>query len=82
MQVRSRGFKLEFEYPDRERLKQLAKIHRDRTDGERAELERKFGAVDDVLTAVLDGDLPPEAIPEHIRKKLSTLAGERREAQG
>ena len=81
-EVRSRGFKLEFEYPDRKRLKHLAKIHRDRTDGERAELERKLGAVDDVLTAVLDGDLPPEAIPERIRKKLSTLAEAKREARG
>ena len=81
-EVRSRGFKLEFEYPDRERLKHLAKIHRDRTDGERAELERKFGAIEDVVTALLDGDLPPEAIPEHIRRKLSTLAEAERDEQG
>ena len=78
-EVRSRGFKLEFMYPDRKRLKHLAKIHRDRTDEERAELERKLGAMDDVVSALLDGDLPPEAIPEHIRRKLSTLAEAKRD---
>ena len=81
-QVRNRGFSLEFEYPDRERLEQLAKIHRDRTDEEIKEWERKLGAVDDVVTALIDGDLPPEALPERIRSKLSTLIEAKREVQG
>ena len=80
-EVRSRDFKLEFEYPDRERLRHLAKIHRERTDGEIKEWERKLGAVDDVFTALIDGDLPPEVLPEHIRSKLSTLVEDDREAQ-
>ena len=80
-EVRSRGFKLEFEYPDRERLKHLAKIHRDRTDEDRAELERKLGGMDDVVSAVLDGDLPFGAIPEHTMRKLSTLTDAKRDGQ-
>ena len=77
-QVRSHGFRLDFEYPDKERLRYLARIHRDRTDGERKEWERKIDALDDVLTAVMAGDLPPEALPDRIRSKLSALIGEER----
>lgn len=81
-QVCNRGFELEFEYPDRRRLEQLSKIHRDRTDEEVKEWERKLGAVEDVVTALIDGDLPPEALPEHVRSKLSALADAKREVQG
>lgn len=80
-QVRSHGFQLEFEYPDKERLRYLARIHRDRADGEREEWERKIDAANDVFTALIDGDLPPEALPEHIRSKLSTLVGREREVE-
>ena len=80
-QVRNHGFTLEFEYPDRERLRHLATVHRDRTDGERKEWERKIDAVGDVVTALFDGDLPREVLPEHIRRKLSSLAEAEREAE-
>jgi superfamily I DNA and RNA helicase len=69
-QVRAHNFELEFKYPTQEELKQLARVHRDMTDQERKDWERKIGAAGDVFRAVLDGELPLEALPPELQQRL------------
>jgi superfamily I DNA and RNA helicase len=69
-QVRAHNFELEFRYPTQEELKQLARVHRDMTDEERKDWEKKIGAAGDVFRAVLDGELPLEALPAELQQRL------------
>lgn len=78
-QIRAQNFELEFTYPDREQLKKLAHVHRDMTDEERRDWERKISTLSDVVRAVMDGDLPLEALPQDVREKLAALTGKGRE---
>jgi superfamily I DNA and RNA helicase len=78
--VRAHNFELEFTYPNQEQLKRLARVHRDMTNEERKDWERKISTVGDVFRAVLDGDLPLEALPKDIRDKLAALSDEGRKA--
>ena len=66
-------FKLEFDYPDQQKIEHLAKVHRDMTDEERSDWEKKIDNLNEVLTAVIQGDLPHETLPLHIQKKLSDI---------
>lgn len=78
-EVRAHNFELEFTYPDREQLKRLAHVHRDMTEEERRDWERKISTVSDVVRAVMDGDLPLEALPADVREKLAALSDKSRE---
>lgn len=71
--VRAENFDLSFHYPDEAGLKKLAHVHRDMSDEERQEWERKIDTLADVIRAVDSGDLPLEALPRGIRDKLSSL---------
>jgi superfamily I DNA and RNA helicase len=79
--VRAHSFELEFNYPDKESIMRLARVHRDMTDEEREDWERKISTVGDVFRAVIDGELPLEVLPEDIRQKLTILENKRREAE-
>jgi superfamily I DNA and RNA helicase len=79
-QVRDHAFELEFEYPDREQIKRLARVHRDMTEEERKDWERKISMVGDVFRAVIDGELPLEALPKDVREKLTSLSEKSDEA--
>lgn len=72
-EVRNRDFVLEFDYPDRKQLEHLAKVHRDVTDEERGDWNRKIRNLDEIITAIRQGDLPYEALPWDVRKKLEAL---------
>jgi superfamily I DNA and RNA helicase len=76
-EVRKRRFALEFDYPDIEQIQRLARVHRDMTDEERKDWERKFDMVEDVVGALIDGELPFEALPANVREKLGALAARR-----
>lgn len=71
------NFELEFDYPDREGLAKLARVHRDMSDEERREWEEKFTNLDEVLRAVIDGELPLEALPSEIRDRLFMLVNKK-----
>jgi superfamily I DNA and RNA helicase len=70
-QVRRHNFELAFSYPTQEQLKQLARVHRDMTDDERKDWEQKIVSAGDVFRAVLDGELPIEALPADLQKRLN-----------
>lgn len=72
--VRDRDFVLQFDYPDREQLEHLARVHRDMTDEERGDLNRKIRNLDEIITAMMQGDLPYESLPLDVRKKLEALS--------
>ena len=72
--VRNRDFVLEFDYPDRQRIEHLAKVHRDVTDEERGDRNRKIRNLDESVTAIIQGDLPYESLPLDVRKKLEALS--------
>ena len=74
-EVRSRNFEIEFDYPNADRIKRIAKAHRDLADEERSDLERKLGDVNEVLTAVIEGELPREALFPEVLEKLAKLNG-------
>lgn len=74
-EVRRRNFGIEFDYPSEERIRHIAKIHRDMTDDERSAWKRKLDNVDEVLTAVIEGDLPQEALSPEVLEKLVKLNG-------
>ena len=71
--VRNRDFVLAFDYPDREQLEHLAGVHRDMTDEEIGDRNRKIRNVDEIITAIMQGDLPYESLPWDVRKKLEAL---------
>ena len=73
--VKGENFKLEFDYPDQYQIEHLAKVHRDMTDQERSDWERKIHSLDEALTAVIQSDLPHEALPSDIHEKLAVLGG-------
>ncbi len=78
-EIRVHNFALEFSYPDQEQLKRLAHVHRDMTDQEQRDWEKKISTVGEVVRAVLDGDLPLEAVPRDVREKLAALSDKGRE---
>lgn len=73
--ARQNNFELEFTYPDREQIKRLARVHRDMTEEERRDWERKIITLNDVIRAVTEGDVPIEALPPELLAKLATIAG-------
>lgn len=72
-EVRNRDFVLQFDYPDRKQLEHLAKVHSDVTDEERGDRNRKIRNLDEIITAIMQGDLPYESLPWDVRKKLAAL---------
>ncbi|WP_316204719.1 DEAD/DEAH box helicase [Bradyrhizobium sp. SZCCHNS3004] len=81
-QVRKHQFDLEFKYPTEEELKQLARVHRDMTDQERKDWERKISDAEELFRAVIDGDLPIEALPPELQKSLNEITTRSAEAKG
>ena len=77
--VMDRDFKLEFDYPDQQQIEHLAKVHRDMTDEERSDWERKIYNLNEALTAVIQGDLPHETLPVDIHEKLAILGSKKKE---
>jgi superfamily I DNA and RNA helicase len=65
--VRRENFELDFEYPDQQEIKKLARVHRDMTVEEREGWEQKLGILQEVARAVAEGEVPLEAIPVELR---------------
>lgn len=64
------NYELEFRYPTQEELKKLARAHRDMPEHEKRLWQDKFTAIEDVLRAVEEGEVPVDALPKPIRDKL------------
>ena len=73
MLVKENAFKLKFKIPTAPELEKLRKIHRDRTAGEKAAIKKAEKGLENFLSAVLDGKMALENVPEDLRKKLETL---------
>ena len=69
--VRNENFELDFEYPDQQQIKRLARVHRDMTAEERQEWEQKLSVLQEVARAVADGDVSLEALPAEVRNLFS-----------
>lgn len=72
--VKANKFELDFTYPDAEQIKRLARVNRDMTEEEKRDWGKKIAAVGDVFKAVMDGDLPLEALPPNIRQQLLEMS--------
>lgn len=81
-EVRRRQFALEFTYPTEEELKKLARVHRDMTDEERKDWERKISDAGELFRAVIDGDLPLEALPPELQKSIVAVTRRGGDARG
>ncbi|GGI33041.1 DEAD/DEAH box helicase [Bradyrhizobium guangdongense] len=81
-EVRRRQFALEFTYPTEEELKKLARVHRDMTDEERKDWERKISDAGELFRAVIDGDLPLEALPPELQKSIIAVTRRGGDARG
>lgn len=64
-------YELAFKYPTVDQVKRLARVHRERTDEERTDLERQVEAATDLLRKVREGELPMEALPEDLRDMIN-----------
>jgi len=72
--VRHKRYRLSFRIPTEPELKELRRIHRDRTAGETAEIKKMEKQLDSALTKVLSGDVPLDALPPELREKLKQLS--------
>lgn len=63
-------FELDFNYPTQEQIEKLARVHRDMPEIEKKQWEGRFSAIEEVLKAVEQGDVPLDALPKSIRDKL------------
>lgn len=68
--VRAHNFELDFEYPTQEQIEKLARVHRDMTDQERRQWQGKFTALEEVMRAVDEGEVPIEALPKSVRDRF------------
>ncbi|MDZ4067289.1 MAG: ATP-binding domain-containing protein [Tabrizicola sp.] len=69
--VRAHQFELDFEYPTQEQIEKLARVHRDMTEQERRQWQGKFTALEEVMRAVDEGEVPFEALPKSVRDRLT-----------
>ena len=47
--VVNQGFKLKFDYPDKQQIEHIAKVHRDMTDEKRSDEEKKLDNFREIL---------------------------------
>jgi len=71
--VREHQFRLEFEYPDEARKKELRIINRDLTRSERTKVTKKVDELSSVVEALESGDVRLEDLPERLRDRLRAL---------
>jgi len=70
--ARREHFELDFNYPDQQQIKKLARVHRDMTAEERQEWEEKLSVLQDVARAVADGEVSLESLPPEVRDLFLT----------
>lgn len=71
--VRDNQYRLSFRIPSSDELKELRRIHRDRTAGEKAELKKFEKQLRSDLERVVSGEIPMEALAPEVRDLLEQL---------
>ncbi|MGA3080063.1 MAG: ATP-binding domain-containing protein [Terracidiphilus sp.] len=74
-QVKQHQYHLAFNVPTEAQLDKMRKIHRDRTDTEVAQQRDALKELENLVAMVESGDLPFEAIPEDLKRRLVILTG-------
>ena len=68
--ARQHNYELDFDYPTQEQIEKLARVHRDMPVHEKRQWQGKFTAIEEVLRAIEQGEVPIDALPKNIRDKL------------
>lgn len=68
--AREYEYDLDFTYPAQDEIGKLARVHRDMPAQEKRQWQEKISAMQDVIRAVEEGEVPVEALPKDIRAKL------------
>lgn len=74
--VRDNGYKLVFQVPTEEELKQLRQIHRDRTDSQIQKIDSSRKSLEEIVALLETEELTIDDIPANVRRKLKKLLGE------
>jgi len=74
--VKKNHYQLSFDIPDADTLKQLRRIHRDRTPEERKKLDKAQASLVDLLELIEKGDVSLETLPAELREALQKLTTE------
>lgn len=70
-EVRNHNFELQFQYPNRKEIEHLARVHRDMSQEEQKNWEDRINTFGDVYRAVMQGELPLDAIPADLREQMA-----------
>jgi superfamily I DNA and RNA helicase len=73
--VRQNEFALRFTYPTEDQIKKMKRIHRDRSETEKAAINRDVEGVERLLRLVEEGEIAPEALPERIQGLIRAALG-------
>jgi superfamily I DNA and RNA helicase len=73
--VKQHEYRLAFSVPSESQLAKMRKIHRDRTDSEIAQQRDALKRLRELVAMAESGDLPFEAIPEDLKKRLGSILG-------
>ncbi len=61
-QVVAAKYQLNFDYPSAEQIQQIRKIHRDRSEDEQRQINKKITAFSDVIEMVRSGEVSVDAL--------------------
>jgi superfamily I DNA and RNA helicase len=68
-------FEFNFVLPTADELQNMRRIHRDRTPGERKELQQGLQSMEKILSMLEAGDIALESLPNDLRENLEQLFG-------
>lgn len=72
--VRDQNYELDFQYPSKEEIQKLSRVHRDMTAEELQAWTQKVSVLEDVARAVADGDVSLDSLPADVRKLFEAAA--------
>lgn len=83
-EVKEQNYTLSFVVPSEEEMEDIRLIHQDISPRTRQKAERNIQSMQDLVEALDDGDLSPENVPAHLRKKLvgQLTRGENENSEG
>jgi superfamily I DNA and RNA helicase len=74
--VKENAYRLRFSVPTAKQLDNMRRIHRDLTEADIARHKTMLKGVEQFLSAIESGELPPEALPAEIRRRLAAVKAE------
>lgn len=74
--VEKNGYRLRFDYPTAERIREAKKRHSESVAQAKAKADRKIGELLDMVEKIRDGKVPADALPQElVREVRATLTG-------